>query len=321
MSKIQANVLVSGAAGYLGSAAVASLLESGAHVKALCHTRGGRLASLHSPNLEVIGLGTDGFYDQDVLTKALEGIDVVYHFAINWQGHVWKETGTLDRYIHDNLNGTLNLLQASKTGGIKQFIYASSAIVYGVQKARIVDEESICLPETWNRDPGAAYCITKLAVEKLCHICAKEFGFQLTIFRIGVVFDEKKAILPDPVFIRKILRGENVEVQRGVGRTSIHVDDVVQAFLLATLNSKAYGQIFNLSNPKTFISDMDMYQFLVDAAHSKSEVLVLPKPSAGPPIESMAKTRRMLGWRAQKNLDELKLALVGSLNLEGGSGH
>ena len=321
MSKIQANVLVSGAAGFLGSSAVASLLESGAHVKALCHTHGERLAGLHNPNLEVIGLGTDGFHDRDFLTKALEGIDVVYHFAINWQGHIWKETGTLDKYVHDNLNGTLNLLQASKAGGIKQFIYASSAIVYGVQKARMVDEESICLPETWNRDPGPAYCITKLAAEKLCHICAKEFGFQLTKFRIGVVFDEKIAILPDPVFVRKILRGENVEVQREVGRTSIHIDDAVQAFLLATLNSKAYGQTFNLSNPETFISDKDMYQFLVDTAHSKSEVLVLPKPSASPPIESMAKTKRILGWKAQKSLDVLKVALAGSLNLEGGSGH
>lgn len=309
--RIRANILVTGASGFLGSRAVASLLESGAHVKALCHTRKGPLESINNPNLEIVGLGTRGVLDQDILSKALENVDVVYHFAINWGGHVWNDIGTLDEFVHENIKGTLNLLQASKATSIKQFIYCSSAVVYGIQKARIVSENSICTPETWNRDPGPAYPIMKLATEKLCHICASAYGFELTIFRVGVVFDEKRAILPDPVFVRRILKGENIEVQRKVGRTSIHVDDVVQAFLLGTLNPKAYGQIFNLSNPATFIPDQDMYQLLVDEAHSKSKILLSPKPAMSPAIESMAKTRRVLGWKAVKNLDVLKVALAG----------
>lgn len=310
---IRANVLVTGAGGFLGSRAVISLLESGAQVKALCHSKSGTLEKIKNPNLEIVGVGTSGILDQHVLAKAMENVKVVYHFAINWTGHIWNNTETLDTFVHDNLRGTLNVLQASKDLGVKQFLYASSAVVYGFQKSRVVNEQDVCRPETWARDPGPAYPIMKLTAEKMCHICAKAFGFQLTIFRVGVVFDEKKAILPDPIFVQRILRGENIEVEREVGRTSIHVDDVVQAFLSATLNPKAYGQIFNLSNPATFISDKEMYKLLIDTVGSKSKIVLSPKPVTSPAIESMMKTKRVLGWKARKNLQTLKSALIESI--------
>jgi nucleoside-diphosphate-sugar epimerase len=150
----------------------------------------------------------------------------------------------------------------------------------------------------------------KLASEKLCLLCSRVYSLPVTIFRVGVVFDDKKAILPDPKFIDTILKDGTIQVARGVGRTSIHVDDVVSAFLLATLNKKAYGQIFNLSNPATFIPDLELYQLIRDTANSSSRIMVSTRPPLNPSIESIDKTRRVLGWKPHKNLESLKKAII-----------
>jgi len=311
---VRKSVLVTGGGGFIGSRFVGTLLKSGCHVRVLYHTRRGRLEGVKNPNLEFVGSegAHNGMLDRDLVEKATKGVDVVYHLAINWMPahHFWKDVGTLADFYDNNIRGTLNLLEASKSAGVKHFLYSSSAVVYGMTELPTVNEKTICTPETWARDPGAAYPIMKLASEKLCLLCSSVYALPVTIFRVGVVFDDKRAILPDPVFVNNILKGQDVTVNRGVGRTSIHVDDIANAFLLATLNKKAYGQVLNLSNPATFIPDSEMYQLIVSAAKSKSRVLVSARPRLNPAIESIDKTRRILGWKPKRGLDVLKKALV-----------
>jgi nucleoside-diphosphate-sugar epimerase len=105
-----------------------------------------------------------------------------------------------------------------------------------------------------------------------------------------------------------------IEVTRGDGYASIHVDEVIQAFLLATLNKKAYGQIFNLSNPATFITYYELYKFLIQNTSSKSKVrLTVDQTSSGRAIESVKKIQRALGWKPFKTKDDLKKAIIQSL--------
>lgn len=283
-------------------------------MKVLYHTRLGRLEGVENPNLEVIGLDESahkGMLDSELVSRAVEGVDVVYHLAINWMKshHAWKTVDELAEFFDDNVRGTLNLLDASKSAGVRHFLYSSSAVVYGMTRLPTVTEDTICTPETWDRDPGAAYPIMKLTAEKLCLLCSEIYSLPVTIFRVGVVFDDKRAILPDPVFVDRILKGETIQVARGVGRTSVHIDDVVSAFLLATLNRKAYGQIFNLSNPAAFIPDSELYQLIANQAGSKSRIKVSAKPPLNPAIESVEKTREILGWDPKENLESLKKAI------------
>ena len=313
--RVPKRVLVTGGGGFIGSRLVTSLLEMGSHVRVLYHSRPGRLEGINNPNLEFVGLddeGHSGMLDRDLVGKAAEDVDVVYHLAINWMKshHVWKDVGELAGFYDDNIRGTLNLLEAAKSGGAKQFLYSSSAVVYGMTPFPTVTEETICTPETWDRDPGAAYPIMKLASEKLCLLCSRVYSLPVTIFRVGVVFDDKRAILPDPKFVDTILKGGAIQVARGVGRTSIHVDDVVSALLLASLNRKAYGQIFNLSNPATFIPDSELYQLIRDRANSSSRIRVTARPPLNPSIESIDKTRRVLGWKPHNSLESLKKAII-----------
>jgi nucleoside-diphosphate-sugar epimerase len=81
--------------------------------------------------------------------------------------------------------------------------------------------------------------------------------------------------------------------------------------LLATLNDKAYGYIFNVSNPATYITHQELYQFLIQFTGSKSKIKVIPsglRISCMP--ESIEKIQRILGWRPQKTKEDLKKAVV-----------
>lgn len=310
-------VLVTGGGGFIGSRLVTSLLKSGSCVRVL-DLGLGRLEGIRSPNLEFVGLGDEGhggMLDKDSIQKAVEDVDAVYHLAISWMKshHVWGDADELANFYNDNIRGMLNLLEASKSGQVKQFLFSSSAVVYGVTRLPMVNESSVCFPETWNRAPGAAYALMKLASEKLCLLCSGTYSLPVTIFRIGVVFDDERAIEVDPKFVSTILKGGTIHVSRGVGRTSIHVDDIANAFQLATLNRKAYGQIFNVSNPATFLSDLGLYRLILEKANPKARIRVSPEPSLAPAIESINKARDILDWKPQRNLEALKKAIVSSV--------
>lgn len=241
-------VLVVGGAGLLGSKLVHALLNGGNKVRVL-DTRYGALEDVKThADLEFVGMVSDdlhgGMVDIRTVKEAVEDADIVCHLAINWDGASWKHELPLAKLFEANINGTLNLLEASRAHNVKHFLFSSSAAVYGetertislrpsARKSRVVDEETVCSPELWDGDPGPAYAIVKLMTEKLCMMYHHHYGLPVTVFRIEYIFSS----------------GRELE-----DYANIHVDDVVQAFLLAMLNEKAYGQLFNLAYPASYIS-------------------------------------------------------------------
>lgn len=313
---IEKKVLVTGGAGFIGSKLVQALLEKEIRVKVL-DCQYGPFRRKKSPNLEFVNIGGGeshaGMADRNVVEKAVRDVDVVYHLAINWDGHTWKHKLPLTDLFDVNIRGTVNLLEAAKAQDVKHFLYSSSCAVYGSQGSQIVNEESVCKPELWDGDPGPAYGILKLTLEKLCLLYHNQHGLPTTAFRMDFVFDENNA-LPSQEIIDNLREGGTIEVTESDGFASIHVDEVVQAFLLATLNKKAYGQTFNLSNPSTFITYYELYRFLIQKANSKSNVrLSTDQEHVGRTIESIEKIRRALGWRPYKTKKDLKQAMIQSI--------
>jgi nucleoside-diphosphate-sugar epimerase len=242
------SVLVAGGAGLIGSRLVHALLRRGYKVRVL-DTRYGQLEGIKNrADLEFVGVGSDGprggMADKQIVKEAVEGVCVVYHLAINWDGSSWRHELPAADLFDANVRGTLNLLEASKSQGVEHFLFSSSAAVYGdtersialrrsPAKNRAVDEEAACLSELWHGDPGPAYALVKLTTEKLCMLYHYHYNLPVTVFRIEYVFSSEKEL---------------------EDYANIHVDDVVEAFLLATLNGKAYGQVFNLAYPTPYIS-------------------------------------------------------------------
>jgi len=313
---IEKSVLVTGGAGFIGSRLVQELLKRGCRVKVL-DFRYGPFEGKKKPNLEFVGIGADqlhgGMADRSTVEQAVKDVDVIYHFAINWDGHTWKGTLPLADLFDANIRGTLNLLEVAESWGIRHFLFSSSCAVYGEPKSMIVDEEAACKPELWEGDVGPQYGIMKLTTEKLCLMYYHSYGLPVTAFRIEFVFHENEA-LPSSRIIGNLRKGDTIEVIEGDGYASVHVDEVVQAFLLATLNKNAYGQVFNLSNPAAYISYRELYDLLIPLTNSKSEVKLVADPAhVSRVVESIEKIQRTLGWKPQKTKEDLKKAIVQSV--------
>lgn len=264
------------------------------------------------PALEFVGLGADelhgGMADESLVRRAVAGTDVIYHLAISWFG--WKERPSLADLFDANIRGTLNLLEAAKTEGVKHFLFASSEAVYGRPESLTLDEEASCRPEQWRGDPGAGYGILKLTTEKLCLMYCHQHGLPVTVFRVAVVFSDTEALLLSPRRVGKVLNGETLDLLEGQGRATIHVDDVVGAFLLAAENEDVYGQVLNLSNPETYLSDRELYQLVVNLASSPTRIEMTANSSLTVPMQlSVGKVQRLLGWRPRKGRGDLERAI------------
>jgi UDP-glucose 4-epimerase len=312
---IKKKVLVTGGGGFIGSRLVKTLLQKGFAVKVL-DVQPGFLKGETDPNLELIGVGSDelrgGMADKSLVEQAVKNVDVVYHLAINWDWGIQPSALRIADLFDVNVRGTLNLLEAAKFHKVKHFIFASSCAVYGESEASPVDEETVCKPEL-SPDHLSAYGIMKLATEKLCLMYYHHYGLPVTAFRIEVVFSDKESLLSalSKEYIDKLLRSEDIEVLEGEGCASVHVDEVVDAFLLATLNDKAYGHVFNVSNSATYITHRELYQFIIQLTGSKSRIKIIPsgmRISCMP--ESTEKIKRILRWRHQKTKEGLKNAVA-----------
>jgi len=311
---VKKKVLVTGGGGFIGSRLVQALLRKGLRVKVL-DIQPGLLKGETDPNLEFIGVGTNdvrgGMSDKGVVEQAVKDVDVIYHLAINWDGYSWRHTLPVADLFDANIRGALNLLEAAKSQGVRHFLFSSSCAVYGEAKSLSVDEETVCKPELWDGDPGPAYGIMKLTAEKLCLTYWHHYGLPVTAFRIEVVFDDNEVQFIGRETVQDVIKGETLEVIEGNDFATIHVDEIVQAFLIATLNKKAYGQVFNLSNPATYMTEHELYQLLIEMAGSKNKIKLVTKPMrtrCAP--ECIEKIERILGWKPQKTKEDVKKAIA-----------
>lgn len=318
MKEIRRHVLVTGGGGFIGSKLVRALLKNGCKVKVL-DVQKGYLNGETQRNLEFVGVGSDslsgGMADKQLVEQAVSDVDVIYHLAINWDGSTWRHTLPLAHLFDANVEGVINLLEEAKSKGVKHFLFASSVAVYGETESQVVDEETVCKPELWNGDPGPAYGVLKLTMEKLCLMYNHYCGLPVTVFRIDVVFSDDEELYVNRQIVDKVRKGETVEVMEGEGSASIHVDDVVQALLLATLNRKAYGHVFNLTNPRAYMSDRELYELLVRVTRSRSKIRGRKVPKKAESVMSIRKAQTVLGWKPRKTKEDREKAIARTVQM------
>jgi len=281
--------LVVGGAGFVGQSLVRRLLREGHYVKVL-DLKCGRLRRTASPNLRlVLGSMTDPL----TVRQVMKGTDVVYHLALAG-GFSIKSLEP----VSANLQGALNLLRSAKSQKVKQFIFTSSTAVYGKPRYLPVDEEHPCNPE---EESGMRfYPLVKFSTEKLCRLFYFNFGLPVTVFRPTYVFSNKSVYNVPWIdwVIEKAKKDEAIEVVEGDGFASVHVDELVDAIMLATLNEKAVGQVFNVVNPNTFITYYEIAKHHVQKANSKSQIIVVKSSELVESVPtSSEKVQQILGWK------------------------
>lgn len=230
MSKLK--FLVTGGAGFIGSNIVKSLINNGNNVRVLDNFSSGKRSNLDQYNDDVELIEGD-VRSYHIVQQAVKGIDIVLHQAA---------LPSVPRSIKDpitsnevNVNGTLNVLEASVSGGIKRVIYASSSSVYG-------DNPELPKHERMLPNPLSPYAVSKLAGEKYCSVFSRIYGLETIALRYFNVFgpnqdpsSQYSAVIPK--FIRAILNNEQPVIY-GDGEQSrdfTYVSNVVDANILSAV--------------------------------------------------------------------------------------
>ena len=289
--------LVTGAAGFIGSNLCEALLNKGCKVKALDDLSTGKQENidlfLDNPNYTFI---KGDIKDLKVCVKACEGVDYVLHQAA-W-GSVPRSLEMPLFYNKNNIEGTLNMLEAARQNGVKKFVYASSSSVYG-------DEPN--LPKTEGREGNllSPYALTKRCDEEWAKLYTKFYGLDTYGMRYFNVFGRRQD--PDgayaaviPKFLKQLMHGETPTIN-GDGKQSrdfTYIDNVIEANLKACLAPhEAAGEAFNIAYGGR--------EFLIDIYYGLTKALgVNIEPNFGPDRKGdikhsnadISKARKLLGY-------------------------
>jgi UDP-N-acetylglucosamine 4-epimerase len=244
--------LVTGVAGFIGSNLLECLLSLGQAVVGLDNFSTGHPKNVDEA-LERGGVGArfrliyGDTRDLGVCREACSGVDIVLHQAA---------LGSVPRSIDDplashesNVNGLANMLVAARDAKVQRFVYASSSAVYGNDPGSPKREERI-------GEPLSPYAATKLIDEIYAGVFSRVYGLQTIGLRYFNVFGKRQdpqgpyaAVIPRWV---SCLSANERCVVMGDGETTrdfIHVDDVVQANLLAATveDASVSGQVYNVA--------------------------------------------------------------------------
>ena len=242
-NKLQdARVLVIGAAGFIGGFVVSELLkEPVKEVIVYDNFTRGKLdnirESLKDPRCHIFSYGGD-VREVDVLDKAMEGIDYVFHLAAMWLLHCKDFPRTA---FEVNIAGTFNVLEACVQHKVKKLIYSSSASVYG-------DAAEVPMKETHPFNNKNFYGATKIAGEAMCTAYNDRYGLEIIGLRYMNVYgpgQDQHAVYSGvvPIVLNKIDRNEEPSIN-GDGSQAydfIYVEDIARCNVLALKSDVKFG--------------------------------------------------------------------------------
>ena len=296
--------LVTGGAGFIGSNLCEAILDLGYKVRCLDDLSTGKQANvdmfLDNSNYEFI---KGDIKDFDICVKACEGVDYVLNQAA-W-GSVPRSLEMPLFYCMNNINGTLNMMEAARQQGVKKFVYASSSSVYG-------DEPNLPKKEGREGNLLSPYALTKRCDEEWAKLYTKYYGLDTDGMRYFNVFGRRQdphgayaAVIPK--FIKMLLNGETPTIN-GDGKQSrdfTYIENVIEANLKSCLApSESAGQAYNIAYGGR--------EYLIDIYYSLTSALGIDiKPNFGPDRKGdikhsnaeISKAKRLLGYDPEYDFD------------------
>lgn len=312
MADSQQTILVTGGAGYIGSHAVLALQKAGYNVIVLDNLSYGHRELIEDRlNAELLIADTSDRAYLDNLF-ATRKIDAVMHFAAFIA--VGESVHKPAMYYHNNVVGTLTLLEAMIAADIKKFVFSSTCAVYGMPK-------EIPMTENHPINPLSPYATSKRMVEQILADFDQAYGLKSVIFRyfnasgaeptglLGEDHDPETHLIPLALLTvlkkREFLSifGTDYDTPDGTAvRDYIHVCDLADAHILGLeyLLKGGDSEIFNLGNGNGF-----SVREVIESAQQVTGQTVAVKESdrrAGDApilVGSSQKAKEMLGWNPQ----------------------
>jgi len=286
--------LVTGGAGFIGSHIVDRLIELGHKVIVIDNeSSDGHDKYYWNPKAKNYKFDIQNFSD---IVPLFCGVDHVFHLAAKVSVQESFET-PIPTFL-TNAVGTANVLEASRIGGVKSFVYSSTSSVYG-------NDNAVPSTEDMKEDPLNTYAIGKLSGEQLCKSYTNLYGLPTIIFRYTNVYGERSRHAGGyaPVisrFLNQLSEGDPLTIF-GSGeqrRDFIHVHDVVNANVLATFqNIEKYGEVYNIGYGENY-----SIQQLADLVCEEQIHLEARSGEMKETLADITKARRDLTWKPKINI-------------------
>ena len=253
-------VLVSGASGFIGSHLTECLVKDGSCVKAfvLYNSRNdwGNLEYLPNEILDKIEIIPGDLTDPFSVEKAVEGVDMVFHlgsliaipysYIAPWQ------------FISTNVQGTVNILEASRKFSVRKIIHTSTSEVYGTAIYTPIDEGHPLQAQS-------PYSASKISADKMAESYYRSFDLPVSIVRPFNTFGPRqsaRAVIPTIIsqaITSKIIKIGSLEPVRDL----TYVEDTVDGFLAVARSDQVIGEVVSIGNGKG-ISINDLVHLIME---------------------------------------------------------
>jgi len=297
--------LVTGGAGFIGSHLVERLLADGARVRVLDNFSTGSRANLgFAPrfrrHLEVL---RGDIRNLSVLLRAARGARVIFHQAA---------MRSVPRSVKDplgananNVNGTLNVLEAARRCRVPRVVYASSSSVYG-------DRPDLPKREDQSPAPVSPYAASKAAGEQYAAIWTRLYGVETVGLRYFNVFgprqdpkSEYAAVIPRFILWGLSRRPLEIHGDGTQSRDFTYIDNVVEANILAAKAPAVPGEVFNVGCGRR-VSLLEIVAKLEAIVGRRLERRHTPSRAGDVPhtLADVSKAKRLLGYVPLVDFDE-----------------
>ena len=268
------NFLITGAAGFLGSALANRLAREGHQVRGLDNLSTGDPQSL-APDVHFTRGDVN---DRPKLWTLLQEVDCIYHLAARVS--VQESVLYPSDYNAANVGGTVSLMEAMRDVGVRRVVLVSSGAIYGDQQEQPLHEDMI-------PNPRSPYAVSKLAAEYYVRTIGALWGIETVSLRVFNAYGPGQNLPPSnppvvPYFLKQALRGGSLIVHSDGNQTRdyVYVDDVISGVVAAATAPNLNGMVINIGSGRE-TSVRDMLKLVMDITGSTAEIIYNPKTAGG----------------------------------------
>ncbi len=268
------NFLITGAAGFLGSALANRLAGAEHNVRALDDLSTGNPQALD----EAIHFTRGDVNDRPKLWTLLQEVDCVYHLAARVS--VSESILYPREYNAANVGGTVSLMEAMRDVGVRRVVFISSGAIYGKQEQQPLHEN---LPP----NPDSPYAVSKLSSEYYVRTIGQLWGIETVSLRVFNAYGPGQHLPPShppviPNFLKQAI-GNGTLVVHGSGKQTrdyVFVDDVVEGMIAAATAPTVDGQVINIGSG-TETSVGELAHLIADVTESDAKIIYNPRSDSG----------------------------------------
>jgi NAD dependent epimerase/dehydratase len=301
-----ANVLVTGAGGFIGSHLVEALHQAGAHITAMVHYD----ARPDLSNLELIDPGVraavrivaGNIEDPFFVSSAVAGQDAVFHLAALIA--IPYSYVAPASYVRTNVEGTLNVLEACRLHKVARLVHTSTSETYGTAQYTPIDEKHPLQGQS-------PYSATKIGADKLAESYQLTYDLPVATIRpFNTYGPRQSARAVIPTIISQALEAPAVQLgSLNPLRDLNYVADTVQGFLAVARSEAAIGEVVNIGSGSA-ISIGDLANLILRILGTDKRIVSTPervRPQNSEVLNLLADTRKaaaLTGWRPKIGLEQ-----------------